>query len=60
MDVDKVRWALRMINIKEMAKETGLHAATLYRFRDGDNSTSLKTAIKVSEFLKKLSEGCDI
>jgi len=60
MDMEKVRDAMRKVNLKIMAEELEVSVVTLYNVRDDKHIPRLDTAIKIADYLRKLSEGCTI
>jgi len=60
MDMEKVRDAMRKVNIKIMAEELEVSVVTLYNVRDDKHIPRLDTAMKIADYLRKLSEGCPL
>lgn len=60
MDMEKVRDAMRKVNIRIMAEELEVSVVTLYNVRDDKHIPRLDTAMKIADYLRKLSDGCTI
>lgn len=46
-----VRRALKKVKLYDVEKETGIHRATVRRFRDGEGDLSFKKGLKLMDYL---------
>ena len=58
MDIGNLRYVLKMANITQVSKETGIHQNTLYKIRDGVNKNpKVKTVEELSKFFRVVENG---